>query len=186
MNPNAFDEHVEVLTKTRAACAEQVELLISKVSDSLAAGGKILFFGNGGSASDALHFATELSVRFVKQRRALAGLALGGNVAETTACGNDLGFEQIFARQIEALGRPGDVAIALSTSGRSPNVIAAVKAAKERGIYTVAFTGESGGELRGLADLLIAVPSRTTARIQEMHSLLGHVMCEGVEARLGF
>ena len=85
MNPNAFDEHVEVLTKTRAACAEQVELLISKVSDSLAAGGKILFFGNGGSASDALHFATELSVRFVKQRRALAGLALGGNVAETTS-----------------------------------------------------------------------------------------------------
>ena len=185
MNLNAFDEHVEVLTKTRGACAEPLESLIAKVSDSLGAGGKILFFGNGGSASDALHLATELSVRFVKQRRALAGLALGANVAEMTACGNDFGFEQIFARQIEAVGRAGDVAIALSTSGNSPNVLVAVKAAKERGIYTVAFTGESGGELRGLADLLIAVPSKTTARIQEMHSLLGHVMCEGVEAKLG-
>lgn len=185
MNLYAFDEHAEVLAKTRAACAEQLELLIVKVSDSLATGGKVLFFGNGGSASDALHLATELSVRFVKTRRALAGLALGANVAEMTACGNDFGFEQVFARQIEALGRPGDVAIALSTSGNSANVVVAVKAAKEWGIYTVAFTGESGGELRGLADLLIAVPSKTTARIQEMHSLLGHVMCEGVEAKLG-
>jgi len=185
MNLNAFDEHVEVLTKTRAACEKPLDVLIEKVSASLAAGGKIMFFGNGGSASDAMHLATEISVRFVKQRRALAGLALGANVAEMTACGNDFGFEQIFARQIEALGQAGDVAIGLSTSGNSANVVVAVKAAKELGIYTVAFTGESGGELRGLADLLIAVPSETTARIQEMHSLLGHVMCEGVEAKLG-
>ncbi len=185
MKLNAFDEHVEVLNRTRADCREQLELLIVKVSESLAAGGKILFFGNGGSASDAMHLATELAVRFVKTRRALAGLALGTNVAEMTACGNDFGFEQIFARQIEALGRPGDVAIALSTSGNSANVIAGVKAARAHGIYTVALTGESGGQLRGLAELLIAVPSTTTARIQEMHSLLGHVMCEEVEAKLG-
>lgn len=185
MNLHSFDEHAEVLTKTRAACTAELERLIAKVSESLAAGGKILFFGNGGSASDAQHLAAELSVRFVKQRRALAGLALGANVSEVTACGNDFGFEWIFARQLEALGRPGDVAIALSTSGRSGNILAAIRAARERSIYTAAFTGESGGELRGLVDLLIAVPSRTTARIQEMHSLLGHVLCEGVELELG-
>lgn len=181
MNFDSFDEHLDVLGKTRATCAAELERLIAKVAGSLAAGGKILFFGNGGSASDAQHLAAELSVRFVKQRRALAGLALGANVSEVTACGNDFGFDQVFARQIEALGRAGDVAIAISTSGKSPNIVAAVRAAKELGLFTVALTGESGGELRGLVDLLIAVPSRTTARIQEMHSLLGHLVCEGIE-----
>lgn len=181
MNPDSFDEHAEVLAKTRLTCVADLERLIVKVKESLAAGGKILFFGNGGSASDAQHLAAELSVRFVRERRALAGLALGANISEVTACGNDFGFERIFARQIEALGKAGDVAIAFSTSGKSANVVAAVLAAKERGIFTVAFTGESGGELQGLVDLLIAVPSRTTARIQEMHSLLGHVLCEGIE-----
>jgi D-sedoheptulose 7-phosphate isomerase len=151
------------------------------VVDSLAAGGKILFLGNGGSASDAQHLAAELSVRFVRQRRALAGLALGANIAEVTACGNDFGFDQVFARQIEALGRPGDVAIAFSTSGTSPNIVAAMRAARKLSLFTVAFTGESGGELRGLVDLLIAIPSKTTARVQEMHALLGHLLCEGIE-----
>jgi len=112
-------------------------------------------------------------------------MALGTNIAELTACANDFGFERTFSRQIEAVGRPGDVVIALSTSGNSPNVVAAVQAAKELGIFTVAFTGESGGELRGKADLLIAVPSATTARIQEMHALLGHILCEGIETQLG-
>jgi D-sedoheptulose 7-phosphate isomerase len=185
MNLNSFDEHAEVLVKTRAACSKDVETLISKAVQSLEAGGKILFFGNGGSASDAMHLATELSVRFVKTRRALAGLALGTNTPEMTACANDLGFEQVFARQIEALGKPGDVAIALSTSGNSANVVAAANAAKAHGIYSVGFTGESGGELRGVVDLLIAVPSRTTARIQEMHALIGHILCERIEDRLG-
>ncbi len=184
MSERSFDEHAEVLAKTRAVCAAELGDLIKKASECLAAGGKILFFGNGGSASDAQHLAAELSVRFVRNRRALAGLALGANISEVTACGNDLGFEQVFARQIEALGRAGDMVIAFSTSGKSPNVIAAVRSAKERGISTVAFTGETGGELRGLVDLLIAVPSATTARIQEMHSLLGHMMCEGIEATL--
>jgi len=185
MKLNSFDEHAEVLAKTRTACAAALGVLIDRVSEALLAGGKILFLGNGGSASDAQHLATELSVRFVKERRALAGLALGTNLSELTACGNDFGFDQIFARQIEALARPGDIVIALSTSGKSPNAVTAVRAAKERSIYTAAFTGESGGELRGLADLVIAVPSKTTARIQEMHALLGHVLCEGVEAKLG-
>jgi D-sedoheptulose 7-phosphate isomerase len=184
MKLNSFDEHAELLAKTRAACTGELEQLIVKVAASLAAGGKILFCGNGGSASDAQHLAAELSVRFVKERRALAGLALGTNAAELTACGNDFGFEQVFARQIEAVGRSGDVLIALSTSGRSANILAAVRAAQNCEIYAAAFTGESGGELRGLVELLIAVPGTTTARIQEMHSLLGHVLCEGVEELL--
>ena len=180
----SFDEHVEVVAKTRVACAAELECLVAKVSERLSAGGKILFLGNGGSASDAQHLATELSVRFVRHRRALAGLALGANISEVTACGNDMGFDRIFARQIEALGLPGDVVIALSTSGKSGNIVAAIRAAKQRAIFTAAFTGESGGELRGLVDLLIAVPSTTTARIQEMHSLLGHLLCEGIEKTL--
>ncbi|HVW12116.1 MAG TPA: SIS domain-containing protein [Bryobacteraceae bacterium] len=184
MHRNSFDECAEVLAKTRANCAEPLESLVAKVSESLAAGGKILFFGNGGSASDAQHLATELAVRFVKTRRALASLALGSNLAETTACANDFGFERVFARQIEAIGAPGDVAIGLSTSGNSANVLAAIEEAKKRGIFTAAFTGESGGALKGVADLLIAVPSTATARIQEMHSLLGHILCEGIEREL--
>jgi D-sedoheptulose 7-phosphate isomerase len=184
MHRNSFDECAAVLAKTREACAEPMERLIARVSASLAADGKILFFGNGGSASDAQHLATELSVRFVRTRRAIAGLALGSNIAETTACANDFGFERIFARQIEALGAAGDVAIGLSTSGNSENILAAVEEAKARGIFTVGFTGESGGRLKGAVDLLIAVPSTTTARIQEMHSLLGHILCEGIEREL--
>jgi D-sedoheptulose 7-phosphate isomerase len=184
MNLQSFDEHADVFARTRGQCAAELDRLIAIVSAGVAAGNKILFFGNGGSASDAQHLAAELSVRFVKTRSALAGLALGANIAEITACGNDFGFDQIFARQIEALGRPGDVAIAFSTSGKSPNIVAAVRAAKAQAIFTAAFTGESGGELRGLVDLLIAVPSQSTARIQEMHSLLGHMLCEGIEEKL--
>ncbi|HVY94838.1 MAG TPA: SIS domain-containing protein [Bryobacteraceae bacterium] len=184
MHRNSFDEHAEVLAKTRENCSEPLERLIAKVSESLAAGGKILFFGNGGSASDAQHLAAELSVRFVKTRRALAGLALGSSIAEATACANDFGFERVFARQIEAIGAAGDVAIGLSTSGNSANVVAAVQEARKRGIFTAAFTGQSGGALKEAADLLIAVPSTVTARIQEMHSLLGHILCEGIEREL--
>ncbi len=184
MNLNSFDEHQEVLSRTRVTCAVALDSLIAKAAECLEAGGKILFFGNGGSSSDALHLATELSVRFVRHRRALAGFALGANISEVTACGNDYGFDRVFARQIEALGKPGDMAVGLSTSGKSPNIIAAARAAKERSLFTVGFTGESGGELRSVVDLLIAVPSQTTARIQEMHSLLGHILCEGIEEKL--
>lgn len=150
----------------------------------LSTGGKLLFFGNGGSASDAQHFATELTVRFAKDRRALAGLALTTDTSTLTACGNDFGFDQIFSRQIEALGRAGDLAIAISTSGNSPNILAGVRQAKTCGIFTAAFTGETGGQLRDAVDLLIAVPSRTTARIQEMHILLGHLLCQEIETSM--
>jgi D-sedoheptulose 7-phosphate isomerase len=187
MNPaldSAFEEHAEVFSRTRAVCLEPLERLIQEATTRLSNGGKILFFGNGGSASDAQHFASELAIRFTKNRRALAGLALTTDASALTACGNDFGFDRVFSRQIEALARPGDLAVAISTSGNSANILAAVRQAKATDIFTAAFTGETGGKLSGEVDLLIAVPSTTTARIQEMHTLLGHLFCQEIEARI--
>jgi D-sedoheptulose 7-phosphate isomerase len=187
MNPAfdfAFEEHAAVFLQTRQTCLEPLERLIEEATTRLSNSGKILLFGNGGSAADAQHFATELTIRFAKDRRALAGLALTTDTSALTACGNDFGYDRIFSRQIEALGRTGDLAIAFSTSGTSPNILAAVRQAKAAGIFTAAFTGETGGKLRGAVDLLIAVPSKSTARIQEMHSLLGHLLCQEIEAQL--
>lgn len=149
---------------------------------ALERGGKLLFFGNGGSAADAQHLATELTVRYRINRRALPALALTTDSSALTAIGNDLGFDQIFARQIEALGRPGDVAIAISTSGHSANVVQGLRAAARLGIAATALGGGDGGELVGLADPLLLVPSRTTARIQEMHIMLGQMLCGTIEA----
>ena len=144
-----------------------------------------MFFGNGGSAADAQHLATELTVRYKTDRAAIAALALTTDTSALTAAGNDLGFEQIFARQIEALGRPGDVAIAISTSGKSPNIIAALRQAKTMKLVTAALAGKGGGDLPGLADHLLVVPSDVTARIQEMHITLGQMLCGAMEIELG-
>jgi D-sedoheptulose 7-phosphate isomerase len=145
---------------------------------------KILLFGNGGSAADAQHIAAELVGRFGFDRPALPALALTVDTSCITAIGNDLGFDQIFARQVEALSQPGDVIIGISTSGNSPNVVAGLQRAKKLALTTVAFTGESGGKLRTLADHCICVPSRKTPRIQECHNLLGHILSEIVEQEL--
>jgi D-sedoheptulose 7-phosphate isomerase len=177
-------EHARVLADTEATCLDALEQLTERTVESLGRGGKILLFGNGGSAADAQHLAAELTVRFVQNRRALAGLALACDAAALTACGNDFGFERIFSRQIEALGRPGDLAIGFSTSGNSRNVLLGLSKARETGIFAVAFTGATGGALRDVADLVIAVPSAETARIQEMHGLLGHLFCQEVECKL--
>jgi len=144
-----------------------------------------LFFGNGGSAADAQHLAAELTIRFAANRRALAGIALTTDTSALTACANDFGFEAVFSRQIEALGRAGDVAIGFSTSGNSANVIRALETARKLDMTAAALTGSTGGKLAGLADPILLVPSATTARIQEMHSLLGHILCAEIEARLG-
>ena len=152
---------------------------------SLRSGGKILLAGNGGSAADAQHLATELTIRYKKNRAAIAAIALTTDSSALTAAGNDLGFDQIFARQIEALGKPGDVAIGISTSGTSPNVIAALKQAKAGGLITAALGGKNGGDLAQCADHLLVVPSDTTARIQEMHILLGQMLCGALEIELG-
>lgn len=154
------------------------------IATALAAGGRLLVFGNGGSAAEALHIADELVGRYQRSRPALPALALCANAADLTAIANDSGFEQVFARQIEAHGRVGDVALAISTSGRSRNVLLAVQRARERGLETIALTGGDGGELVACADRAIVVPSAVTARIQEAHTAIGHILCEFVEDAL--
>jgi D-sedoheptulose 7-phosphate isomerase len=151
---------------------------------SLRAGGKVFFFGNGGSAADAQHLAAEFTGRYLKERRALAALALNVNSSSVTAIGNDYGFDLVFARQLEGLGKEGDIAVGISTSGNSRNIIRAVEIAKSKSIYTVALTGASGGGLRDIADCTIRIPSDETARIQECHILTGHIICEIVEEEL--
>jgi D-sedoheptulose 7-phosphate isomerase len=180
-----FQEHLAVLATVEAACAGPLHELANRCVQALQSGGKILFFGNGGSAADAQHLATELSVRFVADRRALAGIALTTDSSALTACGNDFGFDAIFSRQIEALGRPGDVAIGFSTSGNSPNVVRALDLARTMKMTAAAFTGRTGGKLKEIADPILLIPSSTTARIQEMHGLLGHILCAEIEDRLG-
>jgi len=152
-----------------------------KSAAALRAGGKIVFFGNGGSAADALHLAAELVVRLRTERSGLAALALTTNPAVLTAAGNDYGFERIFSRQIESLVVGNDVLVALSTSGNSPNVIRGVEAGRARGAYLVAFTGETGGQVAGKVDLLLNVPSQDAQRIQECHITIGHIACSLIE-----
>jgi D-sedoheptulose 7-phosphate isomerase len=152
-----------------------------KSAAALRGGGKVVFFGNGGSAADALHLAAELVVRLRTDRRGLAALALTTNPSVLTAAGNDYGFERIFSRQIESLVAPQDVLVALSTSGASPNIVRGVEAGRTRGAYVVAFTGETGGALAGKVDLLLNVPSQDPQRIQEAHITMGHIACSLIE-----
>jgi len=154
------------------------------VADALSGGAKVLLFGNGGSASDAQHIAAEWVGRYVSDRRALPAIALVSNPAELTAVSNDFGFEHVFVRGVEAHGAPGDVAIALSTSGSSPNVLAGVTSARTRGLATIGLTGKGGGALASLVDLVIRVPSDETPRIQESHIAICHAICEVVDDAL--
>lgn len=180
-----LDEHREVLAATRVALAEPFSRLVDAAEAAIRGGGKILFFGNGGSAGDAQHLATELSVRYAADRAPIAALALTTDTSALTAIGNDFGFDRLFARQVEALGRPGDLAVGISTSGRSANVLEGLKAARAGGLAAAGLGGGDGGEMVGLADPLLIVPSRTTARIQEMHITLGQMLCGALERRLG-
>jgi D-sedoheptulose 7-phosphate isomerase len=168
--------------------SQEVVSSVAKVSailvDALKQGNKALLFGNGGSAADAQHIAAELVGRFAFDRPALPALALSVNSSCVTAIGNDYGFDRVFSRQLEALGRPGDVAIGISTSGNSLNVQHAVSAAKKIGLHTVALTGRIGGNLRKLVDHCICVPSNETPRIQECHILIGHIISELVEREI--
>jgi D-sedoheptulose 7-phosphate isomerase len=180
-----FAEHRETVQRTEAALSTAFAGLVGACVKSIRVGGKLMFFGNGGSAADAQHLATELTIRYKTDRAAIAAIALTTDTSALTAAGNDFGFDKIFARQIEALGRPGDVAIAISTSGKSPNITAAMRQAKAMKLVTAALSGKGGGELPGLADHLLVVPSDTTARIQEMHITLGQMLCGAVEIELG-
>lgn len=148
---------------------------------SLLAGGRVLAFGNGGSAADAQHFVAELVGRFGRERRGLSAIALSTDPSVVTAIANDMGYASVFRRQVEAHGRAGDVALGISTSGRSPNVLEALREARSRGLVTVGLTGEGGGEIAGLAQHLIAVPHPDTQRVQEVHAMVLHVLAQVVE-----
>jgi D-sedoheptulose 7-phosphate isomerase len=178
-----LDEHLTVAERTRALLLPVAGLAEAAIS-VLRAGGKLLLCGNGGSAADSQHIATELAVRFETDRAALSAIALTTDTSILTAAGNDLGFDQIFARQVAALGRRGDLLIAITTSGNSPNVIAALEAARAGELATACLTGGDGGTVarKGLADHCLIVPSDRTARIQEIHILIGHFLCSAIDA----
>ncbi len=188
MTPDTLSEVLRESARIKIRLAEEqsgaILDVIESVVSALGRGNSIFFFGNGGSAADSQHLAAELVGRFTLERRPLPALALTTDTSILTSIGNDYGFDQIFIRQIRALGRSGDVAIGLSTSGNSANVLAAIDAARARGLFTVALTGESGGKLAGCANVCLRVPSTNTARIQESHITLGHLICQGVDEAL--
>lgn len=158
--------------------ADRIAAQAQDMAERLRRGGKILVCGNGGSAADAQHFAAELSGRYLKERRALAGIALTTDTSALTAIGNDYGYDRVFSRQVEALGRPGDLLVGISTSGNSPNVILAVEAAHALGMATLGLLGRDGGRLKAMVDEALVVPSAVTARIQEVHQMVYHFWCE--------
>jgi len=178
-------EHLAVAEAVRGGLAAPFAAMRSLWLSTIQGGGKILFFGNGGSAGDAQHLATELTIRYSRDRKPIAAIALTTDSSALTAGGNDLGFEKVFARQLEALGRKGDLAFGISTSGRSPNVLAAFTMARSMGIATAALTGAGPHKLPDYCDHILAVPSTVTARIQEMHITLGQMLCAALEQDLG-
>jgi D-sedoheptulose 7-phosphate isomerase len=179
-----FRDSAEVKLRFVEANAARIEAVARRMAEVLRRGGKLLFFGNGGSAADAQHLAAEFVNRFLRDRGALAAVALTTDTSTLTSIGNDLGFDQIFSRQVEALGRPGDLVVAISTSGNSPNVLRAVEAARRLGCATVGMTGGSGGALAKVVDEAFVVPSSETPRIQETHITLGHALCALVDELL--
>ncbi len=180
-----LDQHAAVLAATREVMREPFARLVALCAAAARAGNKIVFFGNGGSASDAQHLATELAVRYKEDRAPITAIALTTDTSSLTAIGNDFGFEALFARQVEALCRPGDVAVGISTSGNSENVIRGLRAAAAAGATAAGFGGRDGGRMREVADPFLVVPSDDTARIQEMHITLGHMLCGALEKELG-
>ena len=176
-------ESIRVKERVRAGLIPVMEQATRLMIEALEKGNKIFFFGNGGSAADSQHLAAELVGKmFIEGRRALPAIALTTDSSNLTALGNDFGFETVFSRQIEALGKPGDVAIGITTSGQSPNVLVAVKTARKLGLKTVGFIGKDGGKLKDLVDVAIVVPSDSTQRIQESHITIGQILCELVES----
>jgi len=181
-------EYIEQSIQTKQRLLETkreiIEQIVGEIVKALQHDNKVLWFGNGGSAADAQHLACELVSKFFLERKALASLALTTNTSELTGIANDYSFDRVFARQVEALARPGDIVIGITTSGNSPNVIEAIKVAKRLGAITVGFTGESGGRLKDYVDYLLDVPSKVTPHIQESHITIGHLICLLVEKQI--
>jgi len=178
-----WEEHLEV-ARTLPMLATDVSSGVDMIYSSLAAGGQLLIAGNGGSAADAQHIAAELTGRFLRERQPIRAIALHANTSALTAIGNDYGYEQVFARELTAHARPGDVLLAISTSGNSANILCAIEAARQCKVTVIGLTGESGGQMRSTCDLCLCVSSKSTARIQEMHITIGHAICELLEERL--
>lgn len=176
-------QHLDV-AQSLPYLTEQVSKAVDMIVSSLGRDGQLLIAGNGGSAADAQHIAAELTGRFMRERQPLRALALHGNTSALTAIGNDYGYDRVFARELTAHARPGDVLLAISTSGNSPNILRAIEAARQCKVSVIGMTGESGGCMRTECDLCICIPSAATARIQEMHITIGHTMCELLEERL--
>jgi D-sedoheptulose 7-phosphate isomerase len=176
-----IERSIEVHDRLVRECLDTIAAGADALIAAYSAGHKALFFGNGGSAADAQHLAAEFVGRYLRERGPMPALALNANSSAVTAIGNDYGYDQVFARQLQAFAAPGDVVVAISTSGNSPSVIEAVRCARRMGLFTLGLTGASGGQLRGLVDVLIAVPSEETPRIQECHILIGHSLCDAVE-----
>lgn len=178
-----WSEHLEV-AKALPGLASAVSSAVDLIASSLEFGGQLMIAGNGGSAADAQHIAAELTGRFQRERQPLRAMALHGNTSALTAIGNDYGYEHVFARELSAHARPGDVLLAISTSGNSTNILRAIEAARKKKVGVLGLTGESGGKMRAACDLCLCVPSKSTARIQEMHITIGHTICELLEERL--
>lgn len=177
-----INEHISVARELlQSDIPAKLNGIAGVIKKALAGGGKVLFCGNGGSAADSQHLAAEFVGRFQKERIGLSAIALTVDTSILTAVGNDYGYDRVFERQVEALGQTGDVLVGLSTSGNSANVVKAIELAKERGIYCVGFTAFGGGRMAEICDVNIAVPTKVTARAQEMHILLGHIICELVD-----
>jgi len=176
-----IENSVRVHNQLAEACLPAMIAAANALVSAYRSGHKSIFFGNGGSASDAQHLAGEFLGRYLRERRPLPAVALAENTSAMTAIANDYGYDQVYSRQIQALGVPGDVAVGISTSGNSANVVEAILCARKMGLYTIGLTGASGGRMRGLVDTLIAVPSGETPRIQECHILVGHALCDAVE-----
>lgn len=173
--------HQELTVKVIDMLLLPIENGCSMVSQTILGGNKLFIAGNGGSAADAQHIAAEFTGRFVKERKPLAAIALSTDTSAMTAISNDYGFDQVFARQLEALAQPGDLFLAISTSGNSGNILKAIESAKKMNCTVLGLSGRDGGKMNELCDLNIVVPSNTTARIQEMHMLIGHILCKAVD-----
>ena len=176
-----LNEHLTTLDATMKSIGSSLEVAANICIDSLKQGGKILLFGNGGSAADAQHIAAELVGRYKLERKGLSAIALSTDTSSLTAIANDYGYEHVFDRQIEALANPEDVAIGISTSGNSSNVINALQSAKNIGCKSIGLSGKSGGDMNKLCDVNLVIPAKDTARIQEMHILVGHIICHLIE-----
>jgi D-sedoheptulose 7-phosphate isomerase len=176
-------EHLDI-AKALPVLAADVSRAIDMICASLISGGQLFVAGNGGSAADAQHIVAELTGRFLLERQPMRAMALHGNTSALTAIGNDYGFEFVFARELAAHARPGDILLAITTSGNSANILYAIEVARKNEVSVIGLTGESGGKMRSLCDLCLCVPSRSTPRIQELHITIGHTICEIVEERI--